>query len=89
MKTLSKLALIAAVATAVTASSVASASEHEHTTEKCYGVAKAGKNDCSGGGHVGCAAHSAKDGQGFLTVPKGTCEKIVGGSLTDTAVPKK
>lgn len=51
--------------------------------EKCYGVAKAGKNDCGANGHS-CAGQAAKDADGkeWIYVPKGTCEKIVGGSLT-------
>lgn len=51
--------------------------------EKCYGVAKAGKNDCAGTGHA-CAGQSKKDGDAgeFLSVPKGTCEKLVNGSTT-------
>jgi uncharacterized membrane protein len=53
--------------------------------EKCYGVAKAGKNDCASKGAThACAGHSTKDGDktSFVVLPKGTCEKIVGGSLT-------
>lgn len=55
------------------------------STEKCYGVARAGKNDCQTK-HSSCAATSKKDAQrdAWLTVPKGTCEKIVGGSLTSS-----
>jgi uncharacterized membrane protein len=51
--------------------------------EKCYGVAKAGKNDCAGGAHA-CAGQSSKDGstKEFVELPKGTCQRIVGGSLT-------
>jgi uncharacterized membrane protein len=50
--------------------------------EKCYGVAKAGKNDCAGATHA-CAGQSKADNNGkeFLSVPKGTCERLVGGSL--------
>lgn len=52
--------------------------------EKCYGIAKAGKNDCAskGAAHA-CAGQSTMNGdkESFLVVPKGTCEKIVGGSL--------
>ena len=49
--------------------------------EKCYGIAKAGKNDCKSGMH-GCKGKAGKDGEkdSFLMVPKGTCDKIVGGS---------
>ena len=52
-------------------------------TEKCYGVVKAGKNDCAGASHS-CQTLSKKDGDGkeWINVPKGTCERLVGGSLT-------
>lgn len=56
---------------------------HAEDTEKCYGVAKAGKNDCKAGPGTSCAGSSTVDGQGnaWMLVIKGTCEKIVGGSL--------
>jgi uncharacterized membrane protein len=56
------------------------------TQEKCYGIAKAGMNDCATS-NTSCAGSSKKDSQldAFILVPKGTCEKIVMGSLT----PKK
>jgi uncharacterized membrane protein len=49
--------------------------------EKCYGIVKAGKNDCQTATSA-CAGTSKTDGQkdAWLYVPKGTCEKIVGGS---------
>jgi uncharacterized membrane protein len=52
-------------------------------SEKCFGIAKAGKNDCAANGH-GCAGMAKTDGdqKEWISVPKGTCEKIVGGSLT-------
>jgi len=42
--------------------------------EKCYGVAKAGENDCAGG-LLGCSGSSKIDYQGnaWTLVPKGTC----------------
>jgi uncharacterized membrane protein len=51
--------------------------------EKCYGVAKAGKNDCQTA-TSSCAGTSKKDHQvdAWITLPKGTCAKIAGGSLT-------
>ena len=51
--------------------------------EKCYGIAKAGKNDCAGAAHS-CSGQSKKDGSSkeWVSLPKGTCERIVGGSLT-------
>ncbi len=51
--------------------------------EKCYGVAKAGKNDCAAGAHA-CQGQSklSGDGHDFVAVPKGTCDRLNGGSLT-------
>jgi uncharacterized membrane protein len=51
-------------------------------TEQCFGVAKAGKNDCKAGSHD-CAGKSTVDAdpQSFVLVPVGTCEKIAGGSM--------
>lgn len=50
--------------------------------EKCYGIVKAGKNDCQTATSA-CAGTSKKDNQGdaWIFIPKGSCEKIVGGSL--------
>lgn len=55
----------------------------QDTTEKCYGIVKAGKNDCATATHS-CAGSATKDSQpdSYLLVAKGLCEKIVGGSLT-------
>lgn len=50
--------------------------------EKCYGVSKAGKNDCQTAVSA-CAGTAKQDGQkdAWLFLPKGSCEKIVGASL--------
>ena len=49
--------------------------------EKCYGVNKAGKNDCAAGDHS-CAGQSttAMDKASFVEVPAGVCAKLAGGS---------
>lgn len=49
--------------------------------EKCYGVAKAGKNDCGNEAHA-CAGHSELDGDEseWIYTPEGLCDKLVGGS---------
>ena len=54
--------------------------------EKCYGIVKAGQNDCQTSNSA-CAGTAEKDGKptAFLAVPKGTCDKIVGGSLKPRA----
>lgn len=51
-------------------------------TEKCYGIAKAGANDCATA-TASCAGSATKDNQAdaFLLLPKGLCDKIVGGHL--------
>lgn len=88
MKTVSplnKALLISALVSAVAGFSASSFAEDKAADagkEKCYGVAKAGKNDCASGVNS-CAGSATKDGQGFLVVSKGTCEKLVNGSLTD------
>lgn len=50
--------------------------------EKCYGIAKAGANDCASTGNNSCGGTSkrASDGKAWMFVAEGTCERIVGGS---------
>jgi uncharacterized membrane protein len=50
--------------------------------ERCYGVSKAGQNDCQTA-NSSCAGTSKRDSQGdaWIYVPAGSCSKIVGGSL--------
>jgi uncharacterized membrane protein len=50
--------------------------------DKCYGIAKAGQNDCAAGKHA-CAGQSTVDNDpvSWKYVAKGTCEKI-GGKTT-------
>ncbi len=52
--------------------------------EKCYGVVKAGHNDCANAAKThSCAGHAAADADGgeWLALPTGVCEKLAGGSL--------
>ena len=64
----------------------AQAADDAGAKEKCYGVAKAGKNDCASNGHS-CAGQSKSDAgaKDWVHLPKGACEKIVGGSTTPKA----
>lgn len=51
--------------------------------EKCYGVAKAGHNDCGDADKThSCMGQATVDGDGaeWLAVPKGLCDRLVGGS---------
>jgi uncharacterized membrane protein len=52
-------------------------------SEKCFGVAATGQNDCQTATHS-CAGESQKAaaGDSWIYVPAGTCVKINGGSLT-------
>jgi uncharacterized membrane protein len=51
--------------------------------EKCYGIAKAGKNDCASTGNNSCGGSSKvnSDPKAWIYVPAGYCERIVGGTL--------
>lgn len=67
---------------ALNALGLAGAAYAEDKPEKCFGVVKAGKNDCQTS-NSSCAGTSTADGQkdAWIYLPKGTCEKVVGGSL--------
>jgi uncharacterized membrane protein len=79
-------AIAAALAFATIASGAADAPKKQ--MEKCYGVSKAGQNDCAAGAGTSCAATSTRDYQGdaWTLVDKGTCTTIKApkglGSLT-------
>ena len=63
------------------------APEPTFKAEKCYGIAKAGKNDCASTGANSCAGTSKAnaDPRAWVYVPAGYCERIVNGSLTPKA----
>ena len=65
--------------------SLSSIAADKPKVEKCYGVVKAGQNDCQAANSA-CAGTSKADGQkdAWIYVPQGACEKIVGGSLKGT-----
>ena len=70
------MAVALALGTAFAAVSMPAAAQNA-VTEKCFGVALKGKNDCAAGAGTTCAGTSKVDYQGnaWKTVPKGTCEK--------------
>ena len=75
-------ALAAATTLAASGAFAGPAAQPDYQFEKCYGVSKAGTNDCQTATHS-CAGTANKDGQAdsWIYVPAGTCAKIVGGSL--------
>ena len=66
----------------------AQAADAKPPQEKCFGVTKAGANDCAAAdGSHSCAGQAKKDNdvQDWKYVEKGTCEKLGG----KTAAPAK
>jgi uncharacterized membrane protein len=82
----SKLAVSAAIGSLIAMGTLVSLPAAAADSEKCFGVVKAGKNDCQTNTSA-CAGTSTSDHQGdaWVYVPKGLCEKIVGGSLESKA----
>jgi uncharacterized membrane protein len=81
-------ALAAAISLAIAAAAWAELAQSAAAgdgSEKCYGIVKAGKNDCKTATHA-CAGWSMVDADpaSFLMLPAGTCAKIAGGSLEPT-----
>ena len=74
-----KTMAIAAAVSSLLAVGAAQAGEDKADKEKCYGVAKAGGNDCAANGHS-CAGQSKmdKDPTEWKYVAKGECEKMGG-----------
>ncbi|MBL8649743.1 MAG: DUF2282 domain-containing protein [Sphingopyxis sp.] len=80
-----KLSLAASAVLAMAAGAIAvpAASAAEGKTEKCYGIALKGKNDCAAGPGTSCAGTSTVNYQGnaWKHVKPGTCVKL-GGTLS-------
>ena len=86
-----RIVIASALAAAVAAPSLALAQKPvpapSWTAEKCYGLAKAGQNDCASAGNNSCGGSSRvnNDPRAWIYVPTGYCERIVGGSKTPKA----
>jgi uncharacterized membrane protein len=80
-----KTVLAAAVGSLVSLGAVQAVFAADEATEKCYGVVNAGKNDCAGAAHA-CQGQAKVDkgSTEWIKLPKGTCERIAGGT---TAAP--
>lgn len=83
-------ALIAAALATVCAATAGTAAANpdappKKEREKCYGIAKAGQNDCGTANH-GCSGQAKSDNlpDEWKFVPKGTCEQA-GGKPTPPA----
>ena len=64
---------------------VSFAADDSTASETCFGVAKAGKNDCAAPTPA-CSGQSKANGgkTDWIKVPAGTCERLVGGTLKAT-----
>ncbi|KPF66386.1 hypothetical protein IP84_16440 [beta proteobacterium AAP99] len=73
---------------AVTATSAVMPAYAQAAKEKCFGIAKAGQNDCANAsGTHSCAGQNKVDmaPDEWKYVAKGTCEKMGGGLTADAA----
>jgi uncharacterized membrane protein len=75
--TIARLAGLAVTAGLAAGLASAPAAAQKAPMEKCYGIAKAGQNDCAAGPGTSCSGTSTRDYQGnaWKLVKKGTCEK--------------
>jgi uncharacterized membrane protein len=85
--TILRLALSGAFALSAAASG-ATQSTGSGDKEQCAGIVKAGKNDCATSTND-CHSHAAVDSspEAWIYVPKGTCDKIVGGHVVHVKEP--
>ena len=88
MKNKYKINTLLAGAIALSAASYAVTPAHamgpKDGEEKCYGVVKAGMNGCGAADKAhGCAGSATEDASGveWISLPKGVCERLAGGSL--------
>jgi uncharacterized membrane protein len=75
-------ALAAAIALPIASAQAGPTPEPSYASEKCYGIAKAGANDCAAmSGAHSCAGMSKVDSDPgeWVYVPAGYCNRIVGG----------
>ncbi|HTK71389.1 MAG TPA: DUF2282 domain-containing protein [Croceibacterium sp.] len=86
-----KTSVTVAATLAIALATSGQAAAKKPATEKCYGVALAGKNDCKAGAGTSCAGTSRVNYQGnaWKLVKAGTCTSIKTpkghGSLTPKA----
>ena len=75
-----RLILASAVAGVLSVGVLATTDAVAAKKEKCMGIVKAGQNECGTSKHA-CAGLATvdKDPEEWIYVPKGTCNKIVGG----------
>lgn len=81
----SSLAISSALAAGILMAVSGDALAGKKKFEKCYGMVKAGQNDCAVKSlGTSCAGSAKTDGvhDAWIYLPKGSCDKIVGASTT-------
>lgn len=83
-------AAIAGLLAGGTLAAAAPALAADANTEQCAGIVKAGMNDCATSTNA-CHGHVTTSGnpEAWIYLPKGTCERLVGGHLVTVKEPKK
>jgi uncharacterized membrane protein len=81
--------ILLAVAGAMLAAVTASLRHDDRSAgerERCYGIARAGQNDCANAVHS-CAkqAKGDSDQREWIAVPKGTCLRLAGAAMDERA----
>lgn len=84
-----RILISSAIVGLITTAAATDTSAQDKAKEKCYGIAKAGQNDCGTAKHS-CAGKAAKDNDPteWKYVAAGTCAKV-GGKSSGGAEPKK
>ncbi len=80
--------IASAVALTLAGAAGSAMAEKSAAKEKCYGVVKAGANDCANAAKThSCAGQAATDGEGgeFIALPAGVCERLAHGSTSPVA----
>lgn len=87
-----RLIVSSALASALALGLIGQVAAQEKAKEKCYGVAKAGQNDCANlSGTHSCAGQSKVDkgADEWIYVPKGTCKEMKGMTAEEAKKAKK
>lgn len=87
-----RLIVSSALASALALGLIGQAAAQDKGNEKCYGIAKAGQNDCANlAGTRSCAGQSKVDNDAgeWKYVAKGTCKSLKGMSAEEAKVAAK
>ena len=87
-----RLIVSSAFASALALGLIGQAAAQDKGNEKCYGIAKAGQNDCANlAGTRSCAGQSKVDNDAgeWKYVAKGTCKSLKGMSAEEAKVAAK